>query len=67
MDFENKKDVIEEIKPTETISNKTFTDILNENSTNGVKKEEKKELDSNVINDNSITDDQYFDDFFQDE
>ena len=28
-------------------------------------KEEKKEVDSNVINDNSITDDQYFDDFFE--
>ena len=26
-----------------------------------------KEVDSNVINNNAITDDQFFDDFFQDE
>ncbi len=51
---------------------KTFNDILIENA--NVDKEEKKEVLSNTINNNTnistdkdITDDQYFDDFFQDE
>lgn len=51
--------------------NKTFNDLLIENSNS--KKEEKKNIDNNTVinNDNNgtsqITDDQYFDDFFQDE
>ena len=51
---------------------KTFNDLLIENS--NINKEEKKEVLSNTINNNTnistdkdITDDQYFDDFFQDE
>jgi len=42
---------------------KTFTDILNENKKDVVTPV-KKEID-NEIKENSITDDQYFDDFFQ--
>ncbi len=51
---------------------KTFNDLLIENS--NINKEEKKEVESSTINNNTnintnkdITDDQYFDDFFQDE
>ena len=53
-------------------NSKTFNDILIENSdSKPVSEEVNKNIDSNTINnntnDNAITDDQYFDDFFQDE
>ena len=70
IELDNKDENIEEldILNLDNSNIKTFNDILNENNIiTENKKEEKKEVDSNVINDNSITDDQYFDDFFQDE
>ena len=53
-------------KETSNISSmpKTFSDIMNDNSNIEILE---KEVDNNTSNDNSITDDQYFDDFFQDE
>ncbi len=65
----NDKDVEElDILNLDNRNIKTFNDILNENNiVDEKKKEVKKEIDSIVLNDNSITDDQYFDDFFQDE
>ena len=63
----NKKDIETLDMPDENTINKTFNDILTENANE--KLEEKKEVDSNTVdkNTNVITDDQYFDDFFQDE
>lgn len=71
----NNKEKIETFDlPKETNTsdiNKTFNDLLVENSDKKI--EEKKNIDNNtVISDNNdvtnqITDDQYFDDFFQDE
>lgn len=70
----NNKEKIETFDlPKENASdiNKTFNDLLVENSDKKI--EEKKNIDNNtVISDNNdganqITDDQYFDDFFQDE
>ena len=70
----NNKEKIETFDlPKENTSdiNKTFNDLLVENSDKKI--EEKKNIDNNtVISDNNdganqITDDQYFDDFFQDE
>ena len=58
------------VEPKVDIS-KTFNDILMENS--NTLQEDKKEVGSNTIinntnsSDSNITDDQYFDDFFQDE
>ena len=58
------------VEPKEDIL-KTFNDILMENS--NALQEDKKEVGSNTIinntnsSDSNITDDQYFDDFFQDE
>ncbi len=58
------------VEPKGDIS-KTFNDILMENS--NTLQEDKKEVGSNTIinntnsSDSNITDDQYFDDFFQDE
>lgn len=71
----NNKEKIETFDlPKETNTsdiNKTFNDLLVENSDKKI--EEKKNIDNNTVisdgnNDtNQITDDQYFDDFFQDE
>lgn len=71
----NNKDSVETFDlPKETNTsdiNKTFNDLLVENSDKKI--EEKKNIDNNTVisdgnNDtNQITDDQYFDDFFQDE
>lgn len=71
----NNKDSVETFdlsKETNTSDiNKTFNDLLVENSDKKI--EEKKNIDNNTVisdgnNDtNQITDDQYFDDFFQDE
>ena len=71
----NNKEKIETFDlPKETNTsdiNKTFNDLLVENSDKKI--EEKKNIDKNTVisdgnNDtNQITDDQYFDDFFQDE
>ena len=75
--FDNKssEDVIEEFKSdlNETFNSskngnnnsKTFNDILNENSKEINK--DIKDVDAPVNIDNSITDDQYFDDFFNEE
>ena len=56
---------------SEKINNKTFNDIINENSNSSVETLEmqlKENIDINKIsNESNITDDQYFDDFFQDE
>ncbi len=66
LDLDSKKE--EKLEDSVQNNIKTFNDIMNENAViEEGKKEEKKELDSNIINDSSITDDQYFDDFFQDE
>ena len=51
---------------SENKESKTFSDILNENKKE-IETPIKKEVNSEVINNSSITDDQYFDDFFQDE
>lgn len=73
-DVMNNKEKIETFDlPKENASdiNKTFNDLLVENSDKKI--EEKKNIDNNTVisdgnNDtNQITDDQYFDDFFQDE
>ena len=66
------KNLTTPIKPWEfwVVENdlKTFDDILSANTTNVSKEKEKKENNEKVVmNDNSVTDDQYFDDFFQDE
>lgn len=64
------KDQNQSVEPKEDVL-KTFNDILMENS--NALQEDKKEVGSNTIinntnsSDSNITDDQYFDDFFQDE
>ena len=64
-------EVVELFDAKNSDNNKTFNDILTENSS--INKEIKdKNIDSNTINNNSnnnanITEDQYYDDFFQDE
>ena len=70
--FKNKdKDDEIEMLSFDDVDNKTFNDILNDNS--NIKKEEiNKDIDSTTINNNTsttsnVTEDQYFDDFFQDE
>ena len=69
---EFKADLSESLKSEEKIEMpKTFNDIMNENSNVEILEPiDKKEIEVdnlNSINDNNITDDQYFDDFFQDE
>ena len=68
LNFDNKEDI--DLLNTNK-EQKTFNDIIKENnieSLNDIKSTPViKEIDSNVINNNTITDDQYFDDFFQDE
>ena len=59
---------LEDDSNNNSIETKTFDDILSANTTNVSKEKEKKENNEKVVmNDNSVTDDQYFDDFFQDE
>ena len=70
-----KVDSVEEIKLDEEpksldVETKSFDDILFENSTSGDSDKKKESTVSNEISsssDSKITDDQYFDDFFQDE
>ncbi len=65
----NLKDMTSDKDNESSSINKTFNDLLMENSDSSIKPEEKKEIENNSISNNTnvITDDQYFDDFFQDE
>ena len=62
---------VELLDISNTEANKTFNDILIDNS-NEIEKPVKKDVDSstisnNTINNANVTDDQFYDDFFQDE
>ena len=72
--FKDKNDnIVELFDAKQQAENKTFNDLLSENS-NEVKEPINKNVDSNTISNNTntninnnITEDQYYDDFFQDE
>ena len=70
-DKDNKQEEEIELLDFNDVNNKTFNDIINDNSNTEIE-HVNKNVDSNTINNNTsnvnnVTEDQYFDDFFQDE